>query len=365
MTRTLTPAAVAATLLLAGCDATGVDPGPPLPDEIVDGVNLTDLFGSPTGSEVAAVRAEWAARDAARDAGYLHDVLPAVPAPDGADLIVYVARDAASGAVLHHGVVRLPPRAPGDVERRPVILLLPRDAESLTVDDALLDLPIEPSIVNDFVYVLSSFRGQTLTVGGIDFTSPADSSAAYDLDADDALALLDHAIAAEPLIDPDRVAVAGYDRGGTAALQIAERTTGVSLVSSLAAPTDFFLPSVRALARSYLRGESVGAFPAFDEVARTVLDPLRDGGGDPGEARLALIRRSPAHFVAPPPFVFAAHGTLDAVVPVNHGRALAGVQGTPDAVYVEFEEHDHGSLPRGADVVATATVLFIEKVRDP
>jgi hypothetical protein len=251
------------------------------------------------------------------------------------------------------------------VERRPTILLLPQESGSVTMTEALLDLPIEPSIVNDFVFVLSAFRGQTVTVEGTDYTSPADSGAAYDLDADDAMAMLERAIAVEPLIDPDRVAVAGYDRGGTAALQIAERMAGLSLVSSLAAPTDFFLPSVRALARSYLRGESVGAFPAFDHVARTVLDPLRNGGGDPGEARLALLRRSPAHFVAPPPFIFAAHGTLDAVVPVNHGRALAGVQGTPDAVYAEFEEHDHGSLPRGSDVVATATVLFIEKVRDP
>ena len=356
----------ALALVLAACDTSGVDgPGVPLPDEIVEGVNLTELFAAPTSTERDAVRAEWATRDAERDERYDYVTLPPVRAADGSDLIVYVGHAGAGGTVVHHGVVRLPPRLPGDVAPRPVVLVLPADSAGATVAGALATLPVERSLIDDFIHVVSSFRGQTLTVEGTPFTSPTDSSAAYDLDAEDALALLDEVLDTEPLADPGRVAISGYDRGGTAALIAGERMPGLRMVTSLAAPTDFFLPDMRHLARAYLRGESTGAFPAFADVAVSVLEPLRGGGGNIDAARMALLRRSPAHFAGPPPFIYAAHGFLDAVVPVSHGRALIDVIGTPEAVYSEHAEEDHPSLPRSQAVIATVTALFIEKVRDP
>src|SRR5687768_4939539 len=120
----LVPPALA--LLLAACDSSGVDGPPvPLPDEIVDGVNLTELFAAPSNTERDAVRAEWAARDVDRDDRYEYAALPPVRVADGSDLIVYTGTAPGTGEVIHHGVVRLPPRLPGDVERRPVVLVLP------------------------------------------------------------------------------------------------------------------------------------------------------------------------------------------------------------------------------------------------
>jgi hypothetical protein len=364
MPPTVTRLAIPAlTVLLAACDSSGVDgPAGPVPDEIVDGVNLTDLFAAPRNNERDTVRAEWAARDADRDDRYGYLLLPPVRAADGSDLIVYTGSLPGPGDVVHHGVVRLPPREPGDTERRPVVLVLPEDGPSVDVAGALDNVPLESPVLDEVVFVIMAYRGQTLQVEGIDFTSPADSSAPYDLDTDDALALLSEVLGREPLADPDRVAVIGYDRGGSAALASAERSGTIDFIVSLAAPTDFFLPSVRQMARAYLLGQSTGTFPAFDDVAATALDPLRGGGGDLAAARLALLRRSPAYFAGPPPFIYAAHGTLDFVVPVAHGRALRDVTGTPEAVYSEYMEHDHDSLPNGPDVMARATVLFIEKV---
>lgn len=358
--------ALAALGTLAACDATGNDgSGPPIPDEVVDGVNLSDLFARPTNGERAAVRAEWAARDAARSTRYTYTLAPAVRTADGADLIVYTVRAGATGDVLHHGVVRLPPRAGGDVAPRPVVLVVPPHTATLTLEAALSDVPLAGPPTQDVVHVVVAFRGQTLDVAGTAYASPADPAATYDLDVDDALALLDAVLAREPLADDARVAVAGYDRGGTAALLAAERDApaGLALVTSLAAPTDFFQPSVRQAARHYLTGTSTGALPAFDDVAATVLAPLRGGQGDLAAARRALLRRSPAYFVGPPPFVFAAHGALDPVVPVGHGRALSGVIGTEGASYLESEEDDHGSLPDSPTVVSTASSLFLERVR--
>jgi dipeptidyl aminopeptidase/acylaminoacyl peptidase len=245
------------------------------------------------------------------------------------------------------------------------VLVLPAHGDAVSVSDALAGVPLADSLRDDAVYVISAYRGQTLEVGGQTFTSPADPAAAYDLDADDAMALLDAVLEGDILVDTSRVAVAGYDRGGSAALVAAERYPGLDLVTSLAAPTDFLLPSVRQLTRTYLLGQGTFGFPALEDVAAAVIDPLRAGGGDIATARLELIRRSPSYFVAPPPFVFAAHGTLDGVVAVAHGRALAGVQGTPDSVYLELEEHDHGSILTSSEVLTTASGLFIELVRDP
>lgn len=311
------------------------------------------------------MRAEWADRDADRGARYSYTTLPAIIAPDAAELIVYTARPPAGGEPIHHGVVRRPPRLPGDVARRPVVLVLPAHGATVTVGTAMAAVPLADTIRDDCVYVIAAYRGQTLDVEGSAFTSPADPGSVYDVDADDAMALLTAVLATDFLADAGRLAVAGYDRGGTAALLVGNRFPDLDLVVSLAAPTDFTLPTVRHMARAYLLGQSVGAFPAFEQVAAAVVEPLRGGAGDLAAARLALIRRSPAHFVAPPPFVFASHGFLDGTVPVAHGRALAGIQGTSESVYLEQAEHDHGSILTSNEVISTVSSLFIERVRDP
>jgi hypothetical protein len=352
-------------LLLAACDGGGPDPNPPVEPEVVDGVNLTALLAPPTNAERAAIRAEWPSLAGARAARYAYTVEATVEAADGADLVVYAGRDAASQAVLHYGFVRLPPRPPGDVARRPAVLVLPEDAAALTPEAALATLPLEGSVVDEFVYVALAYRGQALDVGGTTYASPPDPAAAYDLDAEDARAFFDAALARTPLADPARTAAVGYGRGGTAALLAEARGGPFDLVASLAAPTSFFLSSARDAAHVYLSSGAPGALPAFDDVAATVLDPLRGGGGDVAAARLALLRRSPAFFAGPPPFILAAHGVLDFVVPVAHGDALGLVQGEPEAVYLRRDEDDHASLVGAQEVVSTATGLFLDRVLDP
>ena len=58
-----------------------------------------------------------------------------------------------------------------------------------------------------------------------------------------------------------------------------------------------------------------------------------------------------------------AHGTLDFVVPVEHGRALDRLVGT-GSPYLEQEEASHESLPRDGEVVSTVSALLTERVRD-
>ncbi len=355
---------VACALALAACDS-GTAPPPDLPrDEVVAGVNLTRLFDAPTSAEIASVRAEFAERDRTRAARYAVTLDSTLAATDGAEAHVYALRERASNGVLAYGVVRLPLRTPGDVVRRPLLLVLPEDALAddgpADAEAAVTTLPVEPSRREEYVYAVLAWRGRPLTVGGHTFRSPADPAAAYDLDPDDALALLDfvRAPGREPLVDPGRVGAFGYGRGGGAALLVASRTGAADLfdlVVELAGPTDFFLDGVRADVRAYLRGAGLGRLPAFGDVVATVIEPLRADTSRYDEARLALLRRSPRYFVEPPPYVIAAHGVLDSVVPVAHGDALLAIVGTTEALYLRQDEADHRSLPTDAEVVSTVT----------
>lgn len=349
-------------LAVAACDSGENDPPDDPPgDEVVAGVNLTQLFAPPTDAEEDAVRATFAARDAARAS--LYDVTledDALTADDGAELHVYAVRESASGDVLAYGAVRLPDVPSSDVRQRPVLLVLPEDGP-VDAEAAIAALPFASSLREDYVYAVVAYRGQALTAGRREFTSPADPAAAYDLDTDDALALLDAVRTSEDLVEREEVGVFGYGRGGGVALLVESRPSTqalLDLVVELAGPTDFFLQSVRDDTRAYLTNGSTGRLPAFGDVATTVLAPLRDGGLTPSEARLALLRRSPRYFTAPPPFIVAAHGLLDSVVPVGHGDVLDTVQGTPGGLYLRQEEASHSTLLTDQEVVSTVTSLL-------
>ena len=358
---------------LAACDS-GPGPGPTCPGDprcpdpsdslVVEGVNLTRLFAAPTGAEQSAVRAGWAARDAGLFARYRYEVLGERAAPDGATLRLYAGHDVETDSVLHYGLVRLPLRSPGDQTRRPVLLVAPYgegDPAHAPPLEVLGRLPILPTERERYVYAVLAYRGETLVVDGETF-APAAPRSPYDRDVDDALAFLEAVRTAEPLVDPARVGALGLGRGGTVALLAAERANPFDAAVSLAAPTDFFLPSVRQDVARLLRGQAGPSIPGLAAVVEAAVRPLATGETSYAAARLALLRRSPAPFASPPPFLIVAHGALDGVVPVDHGRALFGVVGTTEALYLEEPNADHDDLVDVATLRATVTTLLRQYV---
>ncbi|MGB5354625.1 MAG: hypothetical protein WBN32_13510, partial [Woeseia sp.] len=299
-----------------GCDSGGgtVPPLPAPPDSIVAGVNLNRLFAAPTGNERIAVRSDWSARDLQLPARYNFTREPDLTGPDGEELHVYAGREPGSGAVFFYGLVRLPIRNPGDVRTRATLLVLP-DGEAGTSDHALRvgSLPFGTEIHEEFVYVTMAYRGETLRAGGETFT-PDTTPWAYDLEVDDALALIDHVVGAEILADAGRIGVLGVGRGGGVGLLAEFRTNDFDIVIDIAGPANFFASSFRSKTEGVLTHGMTGSFPGLQSIADRVLFPLRDGDITMAEARLALLRRSPSHFVGPPPFIFVAHGGQDFVV---------------------------------------------------
>lgn len=343
---------IALLALAAGCDqaplgpdcAPGSDPTCESHQEVVDGVNLTALFAAPSPAEVASVSDAWTDEDGGRriEEGPQFDL-------GGRETITVLRGGDGETDGLFLGAIRQPPREAGDQRRRPVLLFLGDDAD---VDPArtVQTLPIREDLRDEFVLVIGVRRGGTLRVGREAFASASPGGEPLGLDGPlDALALLDYARdhAGRFGIDPGHVGIIGHGTGGHAALLAGARTADDAYLLSLAAPTSFFIPTVREAARWYLRGEPFDAFPGLVEVLDATVGRVRDGEMTIGAARAALIARSPAVFVEPPQpsaFLFAVHGGRDLVVPDQHARALDPRIDAGGGVYLFLPEADHDSV---------------------
>lgn len=364
----LLPLGLALLLTLSACDSGEAPPPPPPPpsgDEIVGGVNLTELFATPSASEINAAEAVLLGRNPTIGSAYTIAMIEETEAEDGATYQVYRAF-APDNQVVFHGLVRLPARAPGDQRTRALVLVLP-DGEAVTRDDLLAnDLPIDQKDRDDYVYALVAYRGMELDVEGTDYASNL-ASTAYNFDADDALAFLTF-LRNESLdlyVDPERIGVLGFGRGGGVALQTAARTSVYDLVIDLAGPTDLFLDRFRTRVRGFLNGNTSSRFPGFETIMADVITPLQDGDIDIDEARQGLLLRSPRYFFSPPPQTIVAHGLLDITVDPDHSQVLDGVTGTPQADYLEIDEADHASLPLDNQVVSLISTRLRQRLGGP
>ena len=368
--------AVTLALALAGCDSgscerSGLDcPGGPGGRTIVAGVDLDSLFAQPTGAEIEAVLAEWRSTPDPDSAVTLREV--AVIDRGGRETVRVVegVRDRTE-AVVFVAAIRQPPRGAGDATQRPVVLAL-GDAPDADVDLLIRDLALADRLKDEVALVFLAYRGGTLRVDGQSFSAPAPPDP-YRAEAEDAWALLTGLpdLGGDAALDPSRVAIIGHGRGGTVALLEAARAKargrGVPrYILSLAAPTSFFTPNSRFAIRSVLEDRSPGLVPAIGAVAEVTAGRVRDGDATIAEARLGLLRRSPAFFfmpprLSPPPVVVAAYGTNDIVVPIEDARAFDFLTGEPErGLYFELDGATHNSVQRDPQVHGTGGVLLCE-----
>ncbi len=344
-----------------GCGTTGGDDDP-----VVAGVHVDSLFAPPTGAEIAAVEAAWATPPDEPAALRLAATLDL-----GDRETVRVVEGVAPGAPvpLFVGAIRQPPREAGDARTRPLLLVL-GDGPDADVSALIRDLAIREDLKDEVVMLFLAYRGGTLRVGDRSFSSAAPPSV-YDGDAEDALTLVSGLDDVGDLVgvDPSRLAVVGHGRGGNVALLMAARAkargqTVPQYVLSLAAPTSFFTPRVAALARDYLMGQSPDDLPGLQSVLDATAGRVQSGAATIREARIGLLRRSAAPFYGPgrrfvPPFVFAAYGVNDLLVPLEQARALDFLTGRPEqGLYIELEDATHTSIQSDGEVLSSGAVLL-------
>ena len=305
-------------LLLTGCDTTGPD------DETIAGVDVDRLFVPPTAAELAAIEADWAGRDVSVQ-GFAteQDTLLAGDPFGGPATTVRVVSHTVGG-VRHYGAVI----APEDAAARslPVLLYLHGDDAGVDTDsesEVMLALQLAPALRSQFVIVVPSFRSETLRAGGRAYRSGGDPSP-WDYDVDDALALLNAALASTPAADPARIGALGFSRGATVAMLAAVRDPRIELVVAFFGPTNFQGAFARQLTEQALRSE-LPDLPGIDHLDDAYLQPLKAGTTGYDAVRLALIRRSPLAFAGRLPQLQLHHGTADTVVPVTESEALDAV----------------------------------------
>ena len=310
------------------------------------------LFAPPTEAEVRAVAAEWAAREpAVRDAR----VEWRDDGPGGARTLVL---SHVVDGFRHYGAVRVPAGAAG---RRLPVLLIAHGGEKGTSG---LQFIRSGPVAEGWIQVLPTFRSERLYIRPLRWYRSEGRPSPWDRDVDDAMALLSAAILQVPEADSGRVAVLGRSRGGGVALLMAVRDPRVDAVVDYFGPTDFFLPAVRRLGERALRSR-VPRLPGAGYLADSVLFALRDGRIGLEDARMALLRRSPAYFADRLPPVQIHHGTDDPEVAIAHSERLVDVLGRAGG---EWEYHPYsggGHRPHTLVGHEARAAAFLRRVASP
>lgn len=331
-------------LALWGCgDVSGPD--------VVAGVNLDELFAPPTASEIEAVARDWAGRDvSARDVTTVSSAV--VPVGSSSAVTVRVVSHTVDG-ITHFGAIVAPVGAAAG--SLPLLLVAHPGDAGINLDQSLQLLQFGfGTLLADYVLVVPSFRSEPLVFQGVQYRSGGDASP-WDGDVDDALALLNAAIATTPEADTSRIGALGFSRGATVALLAAIRDPRIGAVVEFSGPTDFLGAFVQGIVRDALLGQP-DDLPGVAALDTQFIQPLGRGELTIPEVRAQLIRRSPVYFVDRLPAVELHHGIADSIVPVAEAERLTQVMQAAGRTAPGFQSylydgggHDPLTLPGSID----------------
>jgi dipeptidyl aminopeptidase/acylaminoacyl peptidase len=327
--------------LLIACDDTA---GPE--NDSDEGVDLSLLFAAPTTAEMSAVVADWAERDILAE-----EVVELARAelPYGSQgLRVRVVSHRVDG-IEHVGAIATPVGA--DSASLPVLVYSHGGDQGVSLDLTALVLPLLfQEELDHFAFVIPSFRSESLVFDGVEYPSGGEPSP-WDRDVDDALSLLDVALATTPEADENHIGVLGFSRGADVALLMALRDTRIGVVVEFFGPTDFFGPFAREVVEDALQG-TVRDLPGVPFLNQAFIQPLNRGEIPLADVRLELLRRSPVYFAHLLPDLQVHHGSADDVVPAGESERLAEVMHRLGRAEPGFEVfiyeggvHDPLSLP--------------------
>lgn len=311
---------------------------------------LTEFFGKPDPAEIEEVKRRWRGRDLSVQ-GLLE--VDRVAMRFGAiETVARIVSHRVHG-FLHYGAIIVPAGA----EKASCAVLVEAKGVSwnyfpLNLERGLTSPQILGPDLARTVLVLPSFRGERMIVSGKEYTSEGDRTDSWDGATDDALALLNVALASAPEADPSRIGVFGRSRGGSVALLAAIRDKRIKAVVEWAGPTEWFELMAgegwtqRELVEEGLRIHARPSETAGQFIERFLLKSV-EGSRDLKETRLKMIASSPLYFATMLPGVQIHHGEEDRSVPIVNAKALAESlrksrrhQGEYEAYFYEGFGHD-------------------------
>jgi fermentation-respiration switch protein FrsA (DUF1100 family) len=230
----------------------------------------------------------------------------------------------------------------------------------VSVEEVLLLSTVVSGLGGRFVWVVPSFRSETLRAGSGSWTSEGPASP-WDRDVDDALALMNATLANTPAADPARIALLGFSRGAGVALLMSARDPRIDQVVEFFGPTDFFGPHIRAILEEALLGQ-IRNLPGFAVLNDRFVQPLRRGSLTLPEMRRQLLLRSSVYFGDRLRGVQVHHGTNDNVVDVSHAESLIDSlrdlgRGPPNFEFHIYPGGGHNPLTLSGSPERTAAYL--------
>jgi acetyl esterase/lipase len=350
-------AAVTALALLAACSDSASGPAP----RIIAGVDFNALFAPPTAAERAAILAGWQTRDISAQ-GVREEARTSFSL--GAKAATLRVLSHTVGGIRHYGAVIV---ADGAALRSLPVLVYNHGGDHGTgVEDVALISVGLGSLADKFVYVVPSFRSEPLRVGAVTYSSEGDPSP-WDRDVDDALALMNAAIATTSAANSDRLGVIGFSRGGGVALLMGIRDPRISQVIEFFGPTDFFDGFMQQVTEEALLGNPRD-LPGMDFLNATVIQPLKEGRISIAQARREMLLRSAVQFAERLPAVQVHHGTADDVVDVSQARSLISTMERLGRSAPEFEAYLYegaGHDPLAFTGSPARTVAFLNRLLAP
>lgn len=293
---------------------------------------LDTLFMPPTDAEIHAVRADWAARDIS--AADVRVELSQQLDLAGSSIDLRIVSHSVAG-VRHYGAILVPPGA--GAGSLPVLAYLHGGDAGVSLADIQIAALALGVLRDSFVYVIPSFRGEPLVNGDSVWVSEGPPSP-WDYDVDDALALLNVAIATTPEARADSINVLGGSRGAGVALLAGVRDPRIARIVAFFGPTYFFDDWVREIVReAALRMRR--DLPGIAHLDSTVIQPHIRGEHTRSDARLELVRRSATLFAGDLPSVQLHHGAIDDVVSVSQAEALIAAMDALGRGAPDFEAH--------------------------
>lgn len=353
------PLAVGIALLLAACGGSSTQP---TEDKTVEGVNFTELFAPPTDVDIRTEQIRWAQRDVSAQG---ISVLAETSANFGSSpATIRIVSHTVEG-VRHVGAIAsADDAAPGSL---PILTYVHGGNEGENLNDVLNLIAVAfGGVPDDFVYVVPSLRAESLYFNNTWYHSEGEPSP-WDLDVDDALALVNVAIATVPAADSTRIGVVGFSRGACVAMLMGERDERINLVVEFFGPTDFFGEYMETLAEEAIRG-TPRDLPGLDYLTENYLIPLRDGETHIGAVRSQMLRRSPVYFVHRLRQLQAHHGTADTVVDVSQAYSLIDAMDEGGFAAPEFEAYIYNGGTHTSVLGLTSVsraVAFIERLLTP
>ena len=248
----------------------------------------TSLFAPVDESELAEVRADWAARDLSPAAGTVE--LEEAYSLGGTPTTIRIVSHLVDGA-RHYGAI-VAPRGAG-AERLPILVFAHGGDTGVSVENTLF-IPtfILGELRDDFVYVIPSFRDEPLEYGDRIWRSEGPASP-WDRDVDDALSLVNLAMETTPEANSDRYFVVGFSRGGGVAMLMGARDPRIEGIITFFGPTDFRDDWARDIARLLVTGLTVdlpGVEYLRTEYVRAVVGRGPFDSGCPARAHTAVCR---------------------------------------------------------------------------